>query len=171
MKASCNRLVWLACKTLIVVLLVQGSLPFIGGLYYAVCGDRADEQAYLGRCIAHLKAIRAVSTDPEINGVLDYTIARYSRAGAWRVMVMPLPTGPFSGPDAKAIGMNCPWCPGVTLDPCLLTWPPEDTALVLAHEALHDYWPCFGHKHIRDREFKLYVSSFTVKQRRHHVSR
>lgn len=171
MKASCKRLMWLACKTLIAALVVQWSLPFVSGLYYATCGDRADEQAYLDRCIAHLQKIRAVSTDPNLNGVLDYTIARYSRVGSWDVMVMPLASGLFSSPDDKAIGMNCPWCPGVTLDPCLLTWAPEDTALVLVHEALHDYWPCFGHAHVRDREFKLYVYSFTVKQRRHHVSR
>jgi hypothetical protein len=29
-----------------------------------------------------------------------------------------------------------------------LEFPIHDGAMVLVHEALHDYWPCFGHAHV-----------------------
>ena len=78
-------------------------------------------------------------------------------------MVVPL-SGPFITPGGKVIGCNCPWCPGITLDPCLLRWRPEDTALVVAHEAMHKLYPFFGHGHINAREQKLYELSNVVRR-------
>jgi len=139
-------------------LVVQLSIPYIGGAYYGLTGDHVAEQQYLDRSIAHLKLMRAFCPDPDLQGVLDYTIHRYHKVGAWNVMFMPL-TGPVMNPggkSGKAIGCNCPWCPGVTLDTCLLIESlPEETAIVLAHEALHDYCPYFGHGHINAREKRL----------------
>ena len=54
----------------------------------------------------------------------------------------------------------------MTLDTSLLAeFSAEETALVLAHEALHDYWPYFGHGHINAREKKLYELSDAVRRR------
>lgn len=161
------RLCYWILLTLRVVLyanLVQLSIPFIGGAYYGLTGDHGGEQQYLDRSIAHLKLMRVFCDDPDLQGVLDYTIQRYNRVGSWDVMFMPL-TGPVFDPiGGKAIGCNCPWCPGVTLDTCLLIdFAPEETALVLAHEALHDYWPYFGHDHINAREKRLQELSDLVK--------
>jgi hypothetical protein len=160
-----DRLAWWMLRAAIYALIVQLSLPFIGGAYYSLTGDHTAEQQYLNRCIIHLKVMRACSDDPDVNGILDYTIRRYHKVGAWNVMFMPL-TGPVIIPGGKAIGCNCPWCPGVTLDTCLLIdFPPEETAIVLAHEALHDYWPFFGHGHINAREKKLHDLSNAVRRR------
>lgn len=158
MKANCKRVVILALRAVILGLLIQLSFPFIGGVYYSTCGDRGLEQAYLDRCIAHLQIMRVVCSDPDLQGILDYTIRRYRRIGAWDVMVMPL-----HSIGGKIIGCNCPWCPGITLDTSLLLWPPEDTALIVAHEAMHDYYPFFGHGHINAREEKLYRLSYQVR--------
>lgn len=148
-------------------LVVQLSIPYIGGAYYGLTGDHAAEQQYLDRSIAHLKLMRAFCDDPDLQGILDYTIRRYHKIGAWNVMFMPL-TGPVINPggnSGKAIGCNCPWCPGVTLDTCLLVeFTPEETAIVLAHEALHDYRPYFGHGHINAREKKLQELSDAVRR-------
>jgi hypothetical protein len=151
-----------ALHSLVVVL----SIPIIGGMYYGLSGDHSGEQRYLDRCIAHLKLMRAFCDDPDLQGVLDYAIRRYHKVGAWDVMFMPL-TGPVinAGSAGKVIGCNCPWCPGVTLDTCLLIdFAPEETAIVLAHEALHDYWPYFGHGHINAREKKLQELSNAVRR-------
>jgi hypothetical protein len=140
------RLSLTAWKIVVYALLVQLSLPFIGGAYYGQCGDRGPEQWYLDRCIAHLRVLRDRCHEPDLHGVLDYTIRRYNRIGAWDVMVIPLSGPAFT--RYKTIGCNCPWCPGITLDPCVLEFPVHDGAMVLVHEALHDYWPCFGHAHV-----------------------
>jgi hypothetical protein len=130
------------------------SPPFIGGLYYSSTGHHAMEQAYLDRCISYLKQMRTVCDDPDLQGVLDYTIERYNTVGPWDVMFMPLPSWPN-----KTLGCNYPLCPGVTLDTGLLRLEPNYTALILVHEALHDYPPYLGHSHINEREKKLYELS------------
>ena len=142
MKAKCSpwRLAWTAIRMLVFGILLQVSFPFVGGEYYSLCGDRSDEQRYLDGCIHHLKDMRAACGRPgpaRHPGLRDPSL---SQGCAWDVMVVPL-SGPFIAPGGKVIGCNCPWCPGITLDPCLLRWRPEDTALVVAHEAMHDDYP------------------------------
>ena len=125
--------------------------PFVGGLYYMTTGGHPEEQAWLDRAIAHLKVLKTETNDPDLQAVLDYTIARYHRIGPWDVAVMPL----ASRPGDKTLGMNCPWCPGVTLDYETIQLPVGQGSLTLVHEALHDYWPCFGHAQVRPRIEKL----------------
>jgi hypothetical protein len=137
--------------------------PFIGGVWYSLCGDHRYEQEWLDEATAHLKDMRAACDDPDLCEILDYTIARYHRAGAWDVMVAPC-FGVY-GNGNKTIGINVPWCPGITIDPEVLTWDAEDGAIVVVHEALHDYYPYLGHGHINDREKKFYALSFKVKPR------
>jgi len=166
MKLRLRHWVSLTLRVAIYSLVVQLSIPIIGGMYYSLSGDHSGEQRYLDRSIAHLKLMRAFCDDPDLRGVLDYTIRRYHKVGAWDVMFMPL-TGPVinAGGAGKVIGCNCPWCPGVTLDTCLLIdFAPEETAIVLAHEALHAYWPNFGHSHINAREKKLQELSNAVRR-------
>jgi hypothetical protein len=167
MKLRLRHWVRLTLRVALYSLIVQLSIPIIGGMYYSMTGDHRGEQRYLDRSVAHLKRMRAFCDDPDLQSVLDYTIRRYHKVGAWDVMFMPL-TGPVINPGGeagKSIGCNCPWCPGVTLDTCLLIdFAPEETAIVLAHEALHDYWPFFGHDHINAREKRLQELSDAVRR-------
>jgi len=139
-KTNCKTL----AKGLLQGLLIYLTLPFIGGLYYWRCVDVQAEQHWLNAATAHLRTLRDRCDDPELYAVLDYTIQRYHRVGAWDVMVMPC-----ASTDAiSVLGVNCPWCPGITLDPATLRMSLHDGALVLVHEALHDYYPYFGHAHV-----------------------
>jgi hypothetical protein len=113
--------------------------PFTGGCWYSFCGDRF-EQEWLDKAIQHIQVLKNNCPDPELRGVLEYTITRYSRVGAWDVMVLPL-ANCWKG--WKTLGCNCPWCPGITLDPEVLDYPSHEGALVLVHEAAHDYYPYF----------------------------
>jgi len=137
--------------------------PFIGGIYYGFCGDHNYEQKWLDRAIDHLRDMRAACDDPDLCEILDYTIRRYHRVGAWDVMVAPCASVYRGG--YKTLGINVPGCPGVTIDPEVLTWDAADGAIVVVHEALHDYYPYLGHGHINERERKLYSLSFKVKPR------
>lgn len=124
-------------KGVLIAATVFLGLPFVGGLYYLLCQRHYWEQIYLDRCIAYLRNLQP--DDPELQSILDYTIRRYNKIGPWTVMIAPL---------INAVGMNCPWCPGITLAPEVLSYEPRDGALLLVHEALHDYFPWFGHSHI-----------------------
>jgi hypothetical protein len=163
MKANYRRILWLLSRMTLGALLGFSAPPYIGGVYYSLCGDRQLEQQYLDQCIDHLRHMRVYCDDPDLAGILDYTIDRYHTVGAWNVMFMPL-VG--VKPGYKVIGCNDPLCPGVTLDPCLLLELAEDTALVVVHEALHDYRPWYGHDHINPRERKLYKLSYVVRRLR-----
>ena len=126
--------------------------PYVGGLYYMTTGTHPVEQAWLDKAIDHLKMLKTRTSDPDLKNVLDYCIGRYNKIGAWDVMVMPLP----SFPGDHTLGANLPTCPGITLDYETLNMPLRDGALVLVHESLHDWWPCFGHSQVTPRIDKLY---------------
>ena len=123
MKANCKR--WLQCIVVIVIGIVLGveGPSYIGGIYYSMCGEHPEEQAYLDKCIAHLRAMRLICDDPDLQGILDYTIRRYNKIGPWDVMIFPLTVIPRAG--GKVIGCNDPLCPGITLDTLVLLEPPE----------------------------------------------
>ena len=106
--------------------------PFLGGIYYSTTGDHTVEQRWLDRAVAYLKVERDLSQDQETIEVLNHTIQRYNHIGAWDVMVFPL--------TRPAIGVNVPWCPGLTLDPEVLRYPISTGAAVLVHESMHDGW-------------------------------
>jgi hypothetical protein len=153
-----RRVAWQGALCGLLIMLV---MPFIGGAYYSMTGPHDDEQVYVDLCVHHLKSMRAACPDPELQGILDYTIQRYNHVGPWDIMVMPLQG---QGPGGKVIGCNCPWCPGISLDPCNFLYPPEDTALVILHEAMHDYYPCFGHSFHEFREPRFYDLSYAVRR-------
>lgn len=110
------------------------------------------EQDWLDDCIAHLRILRADCDDPELQGILDYTIQRYHRIGPGDVAVVRLWQCPY---NTEAIARNDPLVPGITVDIDLLQYPTHDGAITVVHEALHDYFPYIGHAHITPREEKL----------------
>lgn len=132
--------------------------PYVGGLWYSLCGDHHYEQKKLDTAVAHVREMRAVCNDPDLQSILDYVLTRYTQVSAWDVMFVPC-VGVYGD---KTLGINCPHCPGLSLDCELLTWAPEDVALVLIHEAMHDYYPFYGHGHINERETKLAQLSYKV---------
>lgn len=121
------------------------AVPYAVGVlsYYTTFGGVV-EQVWLGRAIGHLKALRARCNDRDLQGVLDYTIQRYNRIGPFDVAVTRIP----QWRSGYVIGCNNPLVPGITLDIGVLTYPIHEGAMVLVHEALHDYWPCVGHAHV-----------------------
>lgn len=150
-----RTLIRIVLISLFLGIVIHVSPPFLGGVYYAGCGDRGMEQAWLDRIIHELQRER-IHADPELREVIDYTIHRYNRIGPWDVMVMPLGGWPFTKDGYEVVGCNCPFCPGLTLDPRLMEYPIKEAASVLLHEATHDYWP-FMHPYIDAKMRRLGV--------------
>ncbi len=103
------------------------------------------EQMWLDRAVIHLETLRQDCPDPELCGVLDYTINRYHKIGPFNVAVSRCDWYPL---QSRVLGMNNPLVPGMTLDLDVLMLPLHDGAMILVHEALHDYYPYVGHSHV-----------------------
>jgi len=131
-------------KILFLVLMFHGTAPFLGGLWYSQCGERKYEQEWLNRVIQRLEVLEARCTDQKLRGIIQYTTKRYNKIGGFDVMVVPC----FSADGKEYIGLNQPFCPGITIDPKVLRYPVNFGAMLLVHEAMHDYWPCWGHAHV-----------------------
>jgi hypothetical protein len=116
--------------------------PYIGGVYYSLCGSHEAEQIWLDRCILRIKIARDITPDPELKKILDYAATKYNKIGAWNVMVFPL----VAFTDEKVWGCNVPWCPGITIDPEVTHYPIAIGAGVIVHESLHDTY--LGHDKI-----------------------
>lgn len=123
--------------------------PIMAGILgFAVNHGGVTEQLWLDRAVNHLVELRQGCKDPELQDVLDYTIERYDRIGPFGVAVgrcnwYMMPT------RGHVLGLNNPLCPGITLDIDLLTdYSLHQGAMILVHEALHDYPPYFGHSHV-----------------------
>jgi hypothetical protein len=74
--------------------------------------------------------------------IIDYTIKRYNRIGPFGVKIVQLPE--------DTLGINSPFCRGVTLDESLVDASIGFGSSILVHEAMHDHFPNFGHTHIDD---------------------
>lgn len=110
------------------------------------------EQLWLDKCIKHLQMLRINCDDPDLQDVLDYTIQRYNKIGPFDVAVRRIWQSPIG---AHVIACNNPLIPGLSVDIDVLKYPIHDGAIIVVHEALHDYYPCVGHSHITPREEKL----------------
>jgi hypothetical protein len=110
------------------------------------------EQMWLDKAIFHLIALHQDCTDPELCGVLDYTIRRYYDIGPFDVAVSRCDWYPLK---SRVLGINNPLVPGVTLDLDVLRLPLHDGAMILVHEALHDYYPYAGHSYVDPTMAKL----------------
>jgi hypothetical protein len=100
------------------------------------------EQEWLDKVIVQLEVARDTCDDPELRKVIDYTICRYDYIGPFGVKVVQLPE--------HVLGLNSPFCRGITIDESVVEQPPRYGAWILTHEAMHDWFPNFGHSHIDD---------------------
>lgn len=104
------------------------------------------EQLWLNESIRYLMYLRKDCTDSQLKDVLDYTIRHYHKIGPFDVAVMQCDWLPLKD---EILGINNPLCPGITLDIDLLVdYTPHEGAEILVHEALHDYYPFFGHSQV-----------------------
>lgn len=146
---------WKTGKWAIALVLCLFSLPFmfttapayVGGLYYSQTGPHNTEQKWLNDCqrVIHRMYYRCGPEDKDLKEILEYVMTRYNAIGPWDVMIMPI-TNNHEG--KKVIGRNEPTCPGITIDPWVFDKSPREGALLIIHEAMHDYWPCWGHDHV-----------------------
>jgi len=141
-------------------------IPYSAGfLSYFTNFGGIEEQYWLNAAIYHIRDLKTeCQDDPELQGVLDYTIQRYNQIGPFDVSVSRC-WRPFQRERWVTLGYNNPLIPGVTLDIKTLTdYPLHDGAMVLVHEALHDYPPYLGHSYVTpvmDRLEERYVLSRT----------
>ncbi len=126
----------LCIQTAIVLLLLT---PYVA-LFVPGGGQR--EQAWLNQVVAHLEQKSKTCTDPGMKEMIDYTVRRYNYVGPFGVKVVQL--------SDDILGINIPFCRGVTLDEELVEGNIPFGASVLVHEAMHDHFPFFGHSHIDD---------------------
>lgn len=117
----------------------------VGYLSYGTQFGGVVEQIWLNKAIAHLGELRYNCADPELCDVLDYTIDRYNKIGPFDVAVSRCDWYPLR---RKILGINNPLIPGMTLDINVLLLSLHDGAMILVHEALHDYKPYIGHGHV-----------------------
>ncbi len=122
------------------IAIVMAILAPYGALFVPGGGQR--EQLWLNQVIAHLDEKRDTCTDSGMQEMIDYTIRRYNYIGPFGVKVVQLPD--------SILGMNNPFCRGITLDESLVEGGIPFGASVLVHEAMHDHFPHFGHGHIDD---------------------
>lgn len=140
-------------------------IPFSAGfLSYFTNFGGVEEQFWLNAAITHIHQLKShCQDDPELQGVLDYTIQRYNQIGPFDVAVSRCNWTPFQRKGRVILGYNNPLVPGVTLDIRTLTdYSLHDGAMVLVHEALHDYPPYLGHSYVHpvmDRLEERYVLS------------
>ena len=107
-------------------------------------GGGEDAQFWLDREMRFIERRIETCEDPEMKEVFEYTVAKYNKIGRFQVRVMQLPEGTH--------GYNMPTCPGITIDEEVPHMDLEYGAFVLVHEAMHDYFPCFGHFHIDNEQ-------------------
>jgi len=144
-------------RRILIATLVGASLTFIvlpyaaGLLSYATThGGSVAEQNWLDSVTDHLRDLRSDCTDPELKEVLDYTVRRYDQIGPFSVAVVRCDWYDwFSFNDMVTFGLNNPLVPGISIDLRLARRHSIHTgAMVLVHEALHDYPPYLPHGHI-----------------------
>ncbi len=100
------------------------------------------EQVWLDSAIEYLKEVRnECPRDCLLRERLTYTIEKYNKVGVFGVSFC----------DISSIGLagyNNPYIPGMVVNVRLLDMPIKYGAGIVLHEALHDYFPCYGHAHV-----------------------
>lgn len=147
--AKCKKLsFWRILRSVFLgILLLTFVLPWANGfLSYGTNSGGLAEQLWLDCVIDHLRTLRLDCNDPELDEVLEYTIRRYSRIGPFDVAVSRCDWYPSHD---KILGLNNPLVSGVTIDIDVLhQYSIHTGAMILVHEALHDYPPYVCHGHI-----------------------
>lgn len=148
------------------VILFTFVLPYAAGLLsFGTNFGGLTEQYWLDCAVDHLRTLRLDCDDPELDEVLEYTIRRYNRIGPFDVAVSRCDLYPLHD---NTLGLNNPLVPGITIDIDVLhRYSIHTGAMILVHEALHDYPPYVGHSHVTPVMNKLedhYVHSRANRQ-------
>ena len=115
--------------------------PYLSNL---LPGGGIEAQKWLDKEIAFIEQKIETCEDPEMKQVFEYTVKRYRRIGRFNVRVLQLPD--------HIHGYNHPSCPGITIDEKVPHMDIMYGALVLVHEAMHDYPPYYFHSHIDNNQ-------------------
>lgn len=111
------------------------------GMYIPHPGTRAD-QAKLRGLIDTMEEMQADCDDPELRELFEFTTHHYRYISRWCVRIVDYG-------ELDIAGMNWPHMPGMNLD--RWCWEEcDDITLIglILHEAMHDYYPYFGHNHM-----------------------
>jgi hypothetical protein len=112
------------------------------GMYIPNPGTDAD-RVKLDRLVGTMEAIQRDCKNPELRNLLGFTSQQYRYISRWNVRIV-------DWGDLGIAGMNWPHLPGMTLDRWF--WDECDDNILIGlmlHEAMHDYYPYFGHDHMR----------------------
>lgn len=112
------------------------------GMYIPNPGTEAD-CVKLDRLVGTMEEMRRICKNPELRDLLEFTSQRYRYISRWSVRIVDYG-------DLNIAGMNWPHLPGMTLD--RWCWDECDDNILIGlmlHEAMHDYYPYFGHDHMR----------------------
>jgi hypothetical protein len=123
-------------RVVFVSLLVIFLLPFAWMIPPA---GTSTDQARLDRLVAEIRCLEQQCNEQKLKQVLGYTADRYNQIGRFGVRILPIPL---------MSGVNVPWCPGLTISPEAWTYDDKIVIQILVHEAMHDYYPYFGHYHM-----------------------
>lgn len=148
-------------SVIVVILLITVLPACCGYLSHLTTFGGAYEQLWLDHVIRHLRILRHdCRDDQELFDVLDYTIQRYHRIGPFDVAVTRCDWYPFKDKDTVILGYNNPLIYGITIDiQTISELTTHAGAMIVVHEALHDYFPYGGHSHVYpvlDRMEKVY---------------
>lgn len=112
------------------------------GMYIPSPGTDAD-CVKLDRLIGTMEEMQRACKNPELRDILEFTSQQYRYISRWSVRIVDFG-------DLDIAGINWPHLPGMTLD--RRCWDEcDDNTLIglMLHEATHDYYPYFGHDHMR----------------------
>lgn len=112
------------------------------GMYIPNPGTDAD-CVKLDRLVGTMEEMRWDCDDPELRDLLDYTSRQYRYISRWSVRIVDYG-------NLGIAGLNWPHMPGLTLDRWFWDECDDNTLIgLMLHEAMHDYYPYFGHDHMR----------------------
>lgn len=139
--------------TLICALQALVVLPYVAGFvsYATTFSGGITEQMWLDDVTDHLRDLRSDCGDPELREVLNYTIRRYNQIGPFDVAISRCDWYDWHPlhQQSRTLGMNNPCVSGITIDVDVISrYSIHSGEMILVHEALHDYPPYLGHKHI-----------------------
>ncbi len=100
------------------------------------------EQVWLNHAISYLREIRDICPkNLLLYDRLTYTIENYNKVGVFNVSFQNISS-------IGLVGYNDPYIPGIVVNERLLNTPIHYGAGIVLHEALHDWFPYYGHDHI-----------------------
>lgn len=120
------------CKCAFVALLFIFMLPYYYAFFHL---EGPYEKQQFAKAIRILQLEHKLCENPERKEVIAYALKRYNKLGRFDVSIFHV---------AFCAGINAPWCPGITIDPKFID-NPHTFAMLILHEAAHDYYPYLGH--------------------------